>query len=79
MAKKIIIYHTYYGCDTGCCGHSVEIDDHRVAFDFDHPSAKDDIEEWARKVLVAELGEDHVEDLDWENSVICDYDHCHLS
>jgi len=27
MSKhRIIVTHTSYGCDTGCCGHVVEID-----------------------------------------------------
>lgn len=23
MAKAVIVYHTGYGCETGCCGHRV--------------------------------------------------------
>ena len=49
---KVIVYHQFYGCDTGCCGHVVEVfDDEDVAredfnphldgegrnFEFDHP------------------------------------------
>lgn len=25
MMGKVIVYHRGYGCDTGCCGHTVEI------------------------------------------------------
>jgi len=25
-------YHTEYGCETGCCGHRVELDDGRGTF-----------------------------------------------
>jgi len=73
---KIIVYHTFYGCDTGCCGHEISIDDHRVHFDFDHPSSKEDVVKWAKNLLVEELGEEHLKDVDWENSLICDYDTC---
>lgn len=36
--KKIKILHSYYGCDTGCCGHIIEVDgeaDHG-SFTFHH-------------------------------------------
>lgn len=33
---KVRVYHSYFGCDTGCCGHVLEIDDTRVDFDFMH-------------------------------------------
>lgn len=28
---KVIVYHRYYGCDTGCCGHAVNVFDDDVA------------------------------------------------
>lgn len=49
---KVIVYHAYYGCDTGCCGHVVDVfnddvvarddfdpqwDGERRDFTFDHP------------------------------------------
>lgn len=27
---KVIVYHRGYGCDTGCCGHVVEVFDDEV-------------------------------------------------
>jgi hypothetical protein len=34
---KVIVYHRYYGCDTGCCGHAVAVfeDDWILREDFD--------------------------------------------
>jgi hypothetical protein len=36
MSKRVIVYHTGYGCDTGCCGHKVVVGD-QSQFDFTHP------------------------------------------
>jgi len=35
---KIRVLHAYYGCDTGCCGHIIEIDgeEDSRSFTFDH-------------------------------------------
>lgn len=27
MAEKILVFHTGYGCETGCCGHTVALFD----------------------------------------------------
>ncbi len=39
--KKVYVVHDYYGCDTGCCGHSTIIITTRGEecsyFEFDHP------------------------------------------
>ena len=72
---KIIVYHSYYGCDTGCCGHTVEIQDDdgkriKEEFAFDHPSGED-VVEFAKRLIKEEYGEDHVKDLDWEHCIIC--------
>ena len=84
---KYVVYHSEYGCDTGCCGHFVEIseDDGTYVgsdFDFSHPydlyretdeNRREMIKrEFARKLLVDNFGEDHVADLDWENCLISD-------
>lgn len=48
MNKPLRIYHTYYGCDSGCCGHAVEVQDgdiRRFNFQFEH--AKSDEAGWA--------------------------------
>lgn len=41
---KVIVYHSYYGCDTGCCGHIVEIflDDDPPVFDPEFPGEPPD-------------------------------------
>jgi len=48
---KYIVYHSSYGCDTGCCGHTVESDDEKQSrFSFSHPYG-DDHYEFARDLL----------------------------
>ncbi len=74
--KKIIVYHSYYGCDTGCCGHSIMIDDRRVKFDFGHPSSKEDVIEWAKALLIKEVGEEHLKDVDWDKCEIVSFNKC---
>ena len=27
---KVVVFHRYYGCDTGCCGHAVMVDGDEV-------------------------------------------------
>ena len=70
---KIIVYHAYYGCDTGCCGHVVENDDD-VAMDrrfhFSHPYGDKHLK-FAQDLVRDEYGDEHVADLDWDN--------CHIS
>lgn len=70
---KIVVYHTSYGCDTGCCGHVVENDDDNAMdrrFHFDHPYRGDHLK-FAQDLVQFEYGEEHVADLDWDN--------CHIS
>lgn len=68
MAKKVIVYHGGYGCETGCCGHWVELQHEdgtsQERFEFGHP--ENTIEE-ARALVRSLFGEEHVKDLDWEN------------
>jgi hypothetical protein len=59
---KVIVYHSYYGCETGCCGHTVELEDGTSQFYFSHPY-KEDFKSFAEE-LVKEFGEEHVKDLD---------------
>lgn len=68
--SKVIVYHQGYGCDTGCCGHIVEIDG-KEEFFFDHPWSGD-FREWAEGLIRENFGEEHVADLDWENSFVID-------
>lgn len=68
---KVIVYHTGYGCDTGCCGHVVEVDGKQVGdFHFDHPGHDEDHYAFARKLVTEALGSEHVADLDWLNSSV---------
>lgn len=74
--KTIVVYHSYYGCDTGCCGHRIELlidgESQGEHFSFDHPPGDpptdEQLREWAKELLIEEFGEEHCADLDWENS-----------
>jgi len=76
MARRVIVYHGMYGCDTGCCGHIVEIKDGedtiKSDFNFSHPYDRDP-REYAKKLVKESFGEDHVADFDWEN---CQIENC---
>mgnify|MGYP000952128790 CR=1 FL=1 len=47
MSDKLTIrvFHSGYGCDTGCCGHVVDVEApdgvERERFEFDHPHGAD--------------------------------------
>lgn len=72
---KVIVYHSFYGCESGCCGHTVEIEheDGKIQskFEFSHPH-KDDTKEYAKALVTDVFGEEHVKDLDWDNCIISD-------
>ena len=66
---KLVVLHRYYGCDTGCCGHVVELDGEQVGeFEFGGPESVDKKREFAEE-LVRFAGCDP-NDLDWENCII---------
>ena len=51
---KSYVQHESYGCDTGCCGHSVYAEDVngnrcRSRFEFDHPDKADE-KEWGEMI-----------------------------
>lgn len=69
---KVIVYHTLYGCETGCCGHAIEMAGQRAEFDFAHPGYKQDFRSFAEELVRDAFGDEHVADLDWENCVIVD-------
>lgn len=74
MAKYVVL-HRAYGCETGCCGHIIEVDDKQVgSFHFEH--ANGDLREYAEDLVRKEFGEEHVKDLDWENSQVVAWDEC---
>jgi hypothetical protein len=73
---KVIVYHRAHGCDTGCCGHVVRVqnDDGTKAeehFTFAHP-AWESAREFAEAAVKEEFGADHVADLAWEECEIID-------
>ena len=77
---RVVVVHGAYGCDTGCCGHWVELADdtgEEIGFDFGHPWSQDRLE-WARKLaqemVTKRYGPEHVADLDWENSFLVEDD-----
>lgn len=67
--SRVIVYHAERGCETGCCGHWVKLDED-AAFSYSHPSG--DPREYAEMVVRAYFGAKHVADLDWDNCVIVD-------
>jgi hypothetical protein len=74
---KIIVLHESYGCDTGCCGHTVYVDgEMRGNFKFEHPRSYEpymqSVPDFIRELVTEELGEEHVKDIDWENCVVID-------
>ena len=60
------VLHAYYGCDTGCCGHMVEVDGETVSgsFDFGHYS-KDD-EEALREYVLQHVPKECHDSIDWD-------------
>lgn len=76
MAKKrIVVFHGMYGCETGCCGHVVEIAGSRDDFGFDHPEYGETDEAFARRLVTEKWGEEHCEDIDFEKCVIVQSGH----
>ena len=68
---RVVVYHTSYGCDTGCCGHVVESDDGQHRFNFIHPYG-DDPRKFAEDMVRDEFGDEHVADLDWDSCIVSD-------
>lgn len=66
---KVRVYHSNYGCETGCCGHVVELEDGRRKFEFSHPYG-DDHKEYAKNLIAQTFGKEHIADLDWNNCEI---------
>ena len=69
---KIRVLHAYYGCDTGCCGHILEIDGEEDydTFEFDHfdydfmgKTAKERL----REFILSKIPEECHADIDWES------------
>lgn len=74
MSKlKIRVLHTEYGCDTGCCGHIVEVEDletgkeHQSSFEFTHPYGED-FKQWAIELAQKYIKKKHphcYDSIDW--------------
>lgn len=75
---RFVVYHKSYGCDTGCCGHYVDVfentDPGRFTgqFQFTHPYTDDPstFRTWAERLISDLYGPEHIEDLDWSNCQI---------
>jgi hypothetical protein len=68
---KIIVVHSGYGCESGCCGHYVEVDGNMKDFHFTHPRGETR-EQFVRRIVTKQFGQDHVKDIDWENCIVVD-------
>jgi hypothetical protein len=73
MKITVRVYHSYFGCDTGCCGHRVEltVDDKSMDvgnFEFGHPY-NEDLKEWATALAKEEIQRECpecLESIDWD-------------
>ena len=81
---KVVVLHSYYGCDTGCCGHVVRLNDEDGEqigeFEFTAAGSKEDRKAWAiefaREKIEREYPGTHTFDLDWDNCDVRDYGSC---
>lgn len=68
---KILVLHRGYGCDTGCCGHAVEVDGTEVGFHFEHPEDFNvEAPQFVRDLVTRHCGEAHVKDIDWDHCIV---------
>ena len=82
--SRVIVFHSTYGCETGCCGHVIEVEGENVKrFYFSHPDSRwpgpwpapyivTDKEriDFIRELVTEELGKEHVADIDWDACVV---------
>ena len=76
---RAIVFHAGYGCDTGCCGHVVQVGaDERFVFEHADESVgyegyeltDDDIRKFVREQVAEEFGAEHVADIDWDACIV---------
>lgn len=68
--KTIRVYHSFYGCETGCCGHTVEIDGEKE-FEFRHKYDETESDlDFAKRLAESVFGKAHCADLDWEHATV---------
>lgn len=76
---KVRVYHTGYGCDSGCCGHVVEMEDGRTHFEFTHPDTDDPDQrkEWARDLAETVIRKEWpkcIDSIAWDSLEVDDED-----
>ncbi len=74
---KLLIMHSSYGCDSGCCGHRVETEDgdpRKFSFEFTHANGQSDGDK--RALAIEMVGEENLADVDFERSEIYDWRRC---
>jgi hypothetical protein len=77
--SRIVVFHGYYGCDTGCCGHVIEMDGVEE-FKFEHPWIDGlqgvEREQAARQFIIdlvnKECGPGHADDIDFSACLLSD-------
>jgi len=74
---KVRVFHKMHGCETGCCGHVIELDGGREHFEFfSHPDegkSEEDIKVWARDLAertISKKWPECLKSIDWDNMVI---------
>ena len=79
---KIRVLHAYYGCDTGCCGHILEIDDEEyyASFQFGHADKSeridDEFKKWVCKWVRHYVPKACLDSIDWDSVEFDDMSWC---
>ena len=66
---KVRVFHSYYGCESGCCGHVVEVEGKGEKFEFGCAYGEDDKRKWARELaekVIKKRWPDCIESIDWD-------------